>query len=155
MASGSETANKALIRRWFDEVWNSSRTDLIEELRAPDIQATGLGDSGSISRGEEPFRVFYSNLKEAFPDLHIRIDDMLAEADKVAVRLTLEGTHAGQALGVHPTGNRVQFSGIVIARIQNGRIAEAWNSLDQWAILKQIGAVPNHNIRENFLTTRI
>ncbi len=155
MASGSETTNKALIRRWFEEVWNGGRTDLIDELRAPDTQATGLGDAGSMSRGDAPFRVFYSNLKEAFPDLHIRIDDMLAEGDKVAVRLTLAGTHMGPALGPLPTGNRVEFGGIIIARIQDGRIAEAWNSLDQWAILKQIGAVPQHNVRENFLTTRI
>lgn len=154
MASSREAENKDLIRRWFDEVWNGDRVDLIGHLRAPDANAVGLEDNGSVSRGDGPFRVFYSNLKGAFPDLRIQIEDILAEGDKVAVRIVAEGTHHGDVLGPQPTGNRVRFSGIVIARVVEGRIVEAWNSLDHLAILKQIGAVPANSIRENFLTTR-
>lgn len=154
MASNREAENKTLIRRWFDEVWNGGRTDLIDDLRAADANAVGLEEAPSVSRGDGPFRVFYSNLKGTFPDLHIRVEDILAEADKVAVRIVAEGTHRGAVLGPQPTGNRVAFSGIVIVRIVDGRIVEAWNSIDQLAILKQIGAVPVNSIRDNFLTTR-
>lgn len=149
-----EAKNKALLTRWFEEVWNRGRADLIDEMRAPDTIATGLSDRGAESRGDGPFRIFYSNLRETFPDLEIRIEDMIAEGDRVVARICLEGTHTGIALGPAPTGQTISFSGMVMVRIANGRIVQAWNSLDQLGLLKQMGAIPAGAVRDHYLSTR-
>lgn len=137
----SETENKALIRRWFEEVWNQGRERVIQQLRSPDTVATGLGEGGGESRGSAPFQAFYSNMRQAFPDLRIKIEDIISEGDKVVVRITAEGTHLGDGFGVGASGRRVIFGGIIITRIADGKIAESWNSLDQLGLLKQIGAL--------------
>jgi predicted ester cyclase len=146
--------NKALIRRWFEEVWNQGREDLIDELRAPDTIATGLAEGGGPAQGSAPFKVFFSNLRGTLPDLHVIVEDMLAEGDRVAVRYSIEGTHYGDAMGVAPTGQRVRFSGISIARIAGGKIAESWNNLDQLALLTQIGAIPTNEGGNRFVARR-
>ena len=153
MHPSTEDENRALVRRWFEEVWNRGREELIEQLRAPDTRATGLGEGNRESLGHAPFRAFYSNLRRTFPDLHVTIEDIIAEGDKIAVRITMAGTHMGDALGTAPTGRTVSFGGIVMARIVNGRIAEAWNNIDQLGILKQIGALPADSRPDRFLTT--
>ena len=152
-ATTAENSNKALIRRWFDEVWNHGREDLIEELRAPDMVATGLGEGNQESRGHAPFRAFYANMRGTLPDLQVTIEDVLAEGDRVSVRISIEGTHMGDALAP-ATGRRVNFSGIVIARISDGKIAEAWNNLDQLSFLRQIGALTDEPGPDRFLTQR-
>jgi steroid delta-isomerase-like uncharacterized protein len=149
-----ESENKALIRRWFDEVWNQGRQEAIDQLRAPDAVATGLGERNARSEGPEPFKAFFTNLRAALPDLRVRIEDILAEEDKIAVRLSGEGTHRGSGFGVAPSGRRVQVTGITIIRIADGKIVEAWNSLDQLGLLTQLGVVPGHTGPDRFLTTR-
>jgi len=153
-APSTESQNKAFVRRWFEEVWNQGREDLIDEMRAPDAVATGLGESVAESRGTREFKIFYRNLRAAFPDLRVTVEDIVAENDKVAVRITLEGTHIGDALGVPPTGNRVRYGGITMARIAGGKIVEAWNNLDQLALLQQVGALPANLGPDRFLTRR-
>lgn len=145
--------NKALIRRWIEEVWNQGREDLIDQMRAPDTLTTGLGEGGQESRGDAPFRAFYKNLRGTFPDLHLTIEDVIAEGDKVVARLTMEGTHMGSLLAP-ATGRSVTFTGTVIARIANGKIAESWNNLDQLGMLRQIGALPPESGPDRFLTRR-
>jgi len=152
-ATRTENENKALIRRWFDEVWNQGREDLIDQMRAPDTVATGLGEGGRESRGHAPFRAFYSNLRGTFPDLRLTVEDVIAEGDKISVRISLEGTHMGDALAP-ATGRKVKFGGIVMARIAGGRIAEAWNNLDQLGMLRQIGALPADGGPDRFLAQR-
>src|SRR5215472_12493201 len=105
-----EERNKALIRRWFDEVWNQRRADLIDEFRASDAVASGLEEGRTESRGKTPFEAFHSNLSAAFPDLRMTIEDMVAEGNKVAIRLRADGTHDGSAFGVQATGQPVTFS---------------------------------------------
>ena len=94
-----EDENKALLHCWFEEVWNRGREELIEQLRAPDTRATGLGEGNRESLGYAPFRAFYSNLRRTFPDLHVTVEDIIAEGDKIAVRISMAGTHMGDALG--------------------------------------------------------
>lgn len=144
-------ANKALIARWFEEVWNQGRSELIDEMRAPETVAIGLAGGSQESLGPEPFKAFYTNLRRALPDLRVTVEDTLAEADKVAVQISIAGTHMGDTLGVPPTGNAVQFSGIILARIEDGKIAQAWNNLDLLALLKQIGAVSDPAGSDRFL----
>jgi steroid delta-isomerase-like uncharacterized protein len=155
MEVNTASENKALIERWFEEVWNQGREELIDELRAPETVATGLAEGGAPAQGSAPFKAFFANLRGTLPDLHVTIEEMLAEGDKVAVRYSIEGTHYGDAMGVAATGQKVRIGGISMARIAGGKIAEAWNNLDQLGLLTQIGAVPTTQGRDRFLTRRV
>ena len=146
--------NKAVVRRWFDEVWNQGREASVDELFSADAVAHGLGDSEADVHGPEEFKPFVANIRAAIPDTRIQIDDMLSEGDRVAVRVTLKGTHTGEGLGVPPTGRRVSIQGIIIARFVAGRMVEAWNSYDQLGLLRQVGALPGPGNRDTFLSAR-
>ena len=134
-------ANKALVRRWFEEVWNQGREETVDELFAADGAGYGLGDADVTTHGPAEFKIFMRNLRGGLPDIHMTLEDILAEGDRVMVRLSLAGTHRGSQLGVAPTGRRVQIAGIVVVRIVSGQIMEGWNSWDQLGLLRQIGAV--------------
>ena len=146
--------NKALVRRWFKEVWNEGREDTIDELFAAHGIGYGLGDTDVELHGPPEFKPFVRNLRGALPDIHITIDDMLAEGDKVTVRITVEGTHKGANLGIAPSGRRVRIAGLVIVRIANGQLVEGWNSWDQLGLLRQIGALPAQQGPDQFATAR-
>jgi steroid delta-isomerase-like uncharacterized protein len=146
---------KALIHRWFEEVWNHGREATIDELFAQDGIAYGLGEEGAEVRGPNEFKIFWQNLRTALPDIHIRIEDTIADGDKVAVRVLLAGTHTGAGLGVRPSGNCVAIGGIVIVRVSGGQIVEGWNSWDQLGLLQQIGAIQAPRGSDHFLTARI
>jgi steroid delta-isomerase-like uncharacterized protein len=115
----------------------------------------GLGEGGSDAVGRDHFRVFWRNLRTALPDLHIRVEDTVTEGDKVAIRITLEATHLGEGLGVPPSNERVKVGAIVIARIVDGKITEAWNNWDQLALLQQIRAVPAFRPADRFLSAQV
>ena len=138
-------SNKATARRWFEEVWNQGRKETIHELFAGEGVAHGLGDSEADVVGPAQFEIFAGNLRGALPDLNITVDDILSEGDSLAIRVTLRGKHTGHGLGVEPTGRKVNIQGIIIARLRNGQLIEAWNSYDQLGLLRQIGALPTPN----------
>lgn len=134
--------NKALLRRWFEEVWNKGRAEAIDELFAADGTAHGLVDAGGESlRGPTGFRPFYQKLRDALPDTEVVVEDMVAEGDKVAARCTVRGTHLGDTLGVAASGRAVEFTGICIVRLRDGQIVEAWNNFDFMAMFQQLGAL--------------
>ncbi|HTM48735.1 MAG TPA: ester cyclase [Bryobacteraceae bacterium] len=135
-------ANKQLVRRWFEEVWNQGREDTIDELLAESGIGHGLGEGEVDLHGPKEFKPFVRNLRGSLPDLRIVIDDILSQDDKVLVRLRLEGTHDGAGLGVQPTGRRVSIAGMVLVQVCGGQIMEGWNSWDQLGLLRQIGALP-------------
>jgi steroid delta-isomerase-like uncharacterized protein len=144
---------KATVRRGFEEVWNQGREAAIDELFSAVAVAHGLGDSELDVHGPAEFKPFVANIRGSIPDTHIRVEDILSEGDRVAVRVTLEGTHTGQGLGVPPTGRRVSIQGIMIVRIVYGQIVEGWNSYDQLGLLRQIGALPGPGLSDRFLST--
>jgi steroid delta-isomerase-like uncharacterized protein len=135
-------ANKALINRWFEEVWNQGRESTIDELFAATGVVHGLGDTETDVAGPAQLKVFVHNFRGAIPDVHMTVEDAVAEGDKVSVRNRVEGTHKGAGLGVAPSGRRISIAGIIIARIRDGQIVEGWNSWDQLGFLRQIGALP-------------
>jgi steroid delta-isomerase-like uncharacterized protein len=147
-------ANKQLVRRWFEEVWNQGREETIDELFATNGIGYGLGDTEAPVQGPAGIRPFVRNLRGAIPDIHMKIEDSIAEGDKVTVRITVEGTHQGGQLGVAPTGRRIKIAGVVIIRIANGQIVEGWNSWDQLGLLRQIGALPAQKGPDQFTTAR-
>lgn len=143
--------NEAVVRRWFEEVWNQGCEASIDELFPTGSVAHGLGDSEQDVHGPDEFKPFVANIRGALPDTHISIDDIFSDGDRVAVRVTLRGSHTGQGFGVPPTGRRVSIQGIIIVRLVDGRIREGWNSYDQLGLLRQIGALPGAGRRDTFL----
>jgi len=142
---------KEIVRRWFEEVWNQGREETIDELLAPEGVAHGLGEAGAEVRGPEGFKPFFRNLRGSFPDLHIRIEEIISEGEWAAVRVVLEGTHKGDGLGVPASGRRVRVSGIVLLRTAGNRIVEGWNNWDQLGLMQQIGAIPAPGKTDRFL----
>lgn len=134
--------NKELTRRWFEEVWNQRRGETIEELMAPSAVAHGLAAADGLGprNGPPAFRAFWSQFCGAFPDLKIRVEDLIAEEDRVAARISFTGTHQGPHLGTAPTGNQVRGTGITITRWRDGQIVEGWNEFDALGIFLATGA---------------
>jgi steroid delta-isomerase-like uncharacterized protein len=131
-------ANKALIRRWFDEVWTKGSVDAIDELMSTSAVICGLGEDFC---GPDGFKPFHAAYRAAFPDVEIHVDDVVAEGDMVAARWSGSGTHRGDALGFPATGKRVEFRGMVFARVEDGKLVAGWNNFDQLGMLQQLGAV--------------
>ena len=135
-------ANKALVQRWFDEVWNKGRAEAIEEMFDEYGIAHGLSDDpANPIRGPRDFRPFHTLFREAFPKMMIVVEDMVAEGDKVAARCSVRAKHEGEFLGRSATDSPVEFTGIAIVRIDNGKIVEAWNNFDFMTLHKQVGLI--------------
>jgi len=128
----------AVIRAWFEELWNQGREDTIDRLLAVDGRAHGLG---APLVGRESFRVFYRGFRQAFPDIHVDCVRSVTEGDMVSVHCHVTGTHSGPGLGA-PTGRPVDFWGHCMARIQNGQMVEGWNTFDFLTCYQQIGLMP-------------
>jgi len=136
------TANKELVQRWFDDVWNRSWTESIDELFAADGLAHGLSEGKDVPlKGAADFKVFHRKFKDAFPDLTVDVVDMVAEGDKVAARCAVKGKHEGDSLGIAATKAPVDFEGITIVRIKEGKIVEAWNHFDFARMYRQLGTL--------------
>src|SRR5918993_426181 len=132
--------NKALIQRWFDEVWNKGREESIGEMFADDGVAHGLSeDVNHPITGPKQFIPFHQTFRGAFPDIKAEIEDMIAEGDKVVARCTVRGKHRGDHLGIAASQSPVDFTGIAIVRIRDGKIVEAWNNFDFMRMNKQVG----------------
>jgi predicted ester cyclase len=133
-------ANKELYRRWFEEVVTGGDLALADELLAPGYRLHFPGMPGPIDR--EAHKALVTMFRTAFPDWVETVDDVIAEGDKVVIRVTGRGTHEGDFQGVLPTGRQVTATGVGIGRIENGRIAEAWAAYDALGLMQQLGAVP-------------
>src|SRR5918994_2097009 len=134
--------NVALIRRWFEEVWNKGREEAIDEMFAADGIAHGLNDEGGkIMRGAVDYKPFFRTFRSAFPEIEVIVEDTVAEGDKVAARCLVRGKHQSDSLGFAATGKSTEFTGITIVRIEKGKIVEAWNNFDFMTMYKQLGAL--------------
>ncbi len=139
--------NKALSRRWFEEVWNNRRREAIAELSHPSATTYGLAE-GATAVGIEQFLPFYDRFIATFPDMLITVEDVIGEGDKTAIRLTATGTHKGDAMGIPPTNKKVTFSGIILVRWKDGKIIEAWNEFDAWGMMQQLTGPASMKIKQ-------
>lgn len=96
---------------------------------------------GKGRRGPEGFRMLFGAFTTAYPDMNVMIEETVSQDDKVVVRCTVRGTHTGQGIGVPPTGNRIEFTGLCIMRIRDGKIVEAWNQYDFMSMYQQLGVL--------------
>jgi len=127
--------NKAIVRR-FIEAYNKRNLDSIDDFVAPDY----VDHTNKV--GREGLKQLFNMGFKAFPDWHETIEDIIAEGDKVWVRVTYTGTNTGEWLGLAPTGNKITAMGAVdIYRIANGKLAEYWNVTDAMDFNKQLGII--------------
>jgi steroid delta-isomerase-like uncharacterized protein len=132
--------NKSLIHRWFAEVWNSGNAASIGDMLLDDAVIHGLNDpSGNAVEGIDAFRAFHAQFREAFPDILVNVEDVIAEGDKVVARCSVRAKHTGESLGIAVTNSTVDFTGIAIVRVSDGKIAEAWNNFDFLTMNQQLG----------------
>ena len=127
--------NKTIIRRLFEAVNNQDLSKL-DELIAPDY----LRHARQLE-GPEDLKGALTTMYRGFPDLHVTIKDIIAEGDKVWVRIILTGTHTGEYHGIAPTGNKFTTDSADIWRIANGKIKEQWMVDDMLDLYKQLGAI--------------
>ena len=106
---------------------------------APDARFYGWAPEPLDADGH---KAFMSALLAAFPDSRFVVDDVITEGEKVAVRHRLQGTHQAELQGIPATGRQVEVNGIVIFRIENGKVAEAWLNADIMGMMQQLGVVP-------------
>jgi steroid delta-isomerase-like uncharacterized protein len=132
--------NKALVRRWFEEVWNQGRADAIDEMLAAEGIVHGLSDEPGVPlKGPAGFKPFHQTFRGAFPDIDVIVEEAIAEGDMVAVRCSVRGKHTGGHLGVAASQAAVEFDGMSLVRIAGGKIVECWNNYDFMTMNRQIG----------------
>jgi predicted ester cyclase len=132
--------NKALVRRFYDEI-DKGNLAAIDELVAENYLDHNPPPFPGLQPGlagvKQQFKIFL----EATPGYH-RIDDQIAEDDKVVTRLTAIGTHEGEMFGIAPTGKKLEMTATVIHRIANGKLVEKWSNKDVLGFLRQLGVLP-------------
>jgi steroid delta-isomerase-like uncharacterized protein len=134
----STETNKAIVRRYFDQVLNKQQHDLAEEFLAETIELHGT----DLAPGLEVVKQWLTMFAAAFPDGHYTVEDVVAEGDRVVVRTTFTGTHQAEMQGIPATGKAVSISSITIFRLDNGKIAEGWLINDNLGMMQQLGIIP-------------
>jgi predicted ester cyclase len=122
--------NKALARRWFEEVWNQGREETIDEMFHPEGKAEGFPTPEAIIAGAEQFKEIYRQFRKTFSGIHVEIEDLISEDDKVAIRWFASMRHTGEGITVAPTKEAVSLPGATFFRCKHGKIVAGWNLMD-------------------------
>ena len=133
--------NKAPFRRTYEKLLNSGDLSVAEQLVAPDF--VNHEAPPGRDRGPESLRGLAVMLRTAFPDLHFEIEELVAEGDVVAGRLTMSGTHEGPLMGTPPTGRSMRQEHMHFVRFGGGKAVEHWGVRDDLGMMQQLGLMPN------------
>lgn len=136
----TERENKAHARRFNEEVWGRYDFDVLDDLVADEF----VGHNPSLPQplhGPGEVRETAEMLHAAFPDIEVELEQVIAEGDWTAQRLTATATHEGELMGVESTGNRVEFTGMNISRLEDGEWVEGYELWDMLGLLQQLGVV--------------
>jgi steroid delta-isomerase-like uncharacterized protein len=128
--------NKALVRRFVDEIFIHGRPESVDELLADDFVPHTWPSTG---HPKDDLKAAIGRVGKALEDSHFTIDDMIAEGDRVAVRLTSGATQVGVFMGLPPSGKSYEIEEIHIFRIRDGKVVEHWHQLDQMGLMRQLG----------------
>ena len=138
----STEANKAIARRFLEEVLGQGKLAVVDEIVAPEHKSSGPGSVPGLPPGPEGTKMFVGIYRSAFPDIHFTIDDQIADGERVVTRWTAHGTHKGELMGIPPTGKSTTVHGMTLDRIVNGKMVESWAVFDQLGMLQQLGVIP-------------
>jgi steroid delta-isomerase-like uncharacterized protein len=138
----STDANKAIVVQLYEEVFNKGDLNLADKLVAPNAVDHEPQRSPGAPGGPQGLKALVTMLRNAFPDDHYMIDDLIAEGDKVVARLTHSGTHLGAFWGLPPTGKHISTTSIHIFRFADGQLVEHWASRDDMSLMQQLGVIP-------------
>jgi steroid delta-isomerase-like uncharacterized protein len=133
--------NKAIVRRLFAELWNTGNLSMADQIFAATYEHHDPS-TPDFGRGPDSEKKRASLYRNAFPDLHLTIEDVIAEGETVMTRWSCQGTHKGDLNGIAPTGKRFTFTGVTIARVSNGKIVEGFVNWDALGLMQQLGVVP-------------
>ena len=137
---------EAVVRAWFKEVWDEGNEEAIDRLLAPDAVAHGLTAEGL--RGPEAFKPYVRAMRKALGDLEVEVVQTVTEGDRVAAHCHVVARHAGELFGVAPSNQPVDFWGVTIARVRDGRLVEGWNCFDFLRMYQQMGWVKDPPLPE-------
>jgi steroid delta-isomerase-like uncharacterized protein len=137
-ASSLQEQNKAVARRAFEEILSRGRFELAEELYARDFINHGIHRNASLEEDQAALKGWH----EAFPDISIMPEKLIAEEDLVTIYWVARGTNTGAGNGLPATGKKAELAGITIWRIIDGKIKEEWSAFDQLSMMQQLGVLP-------------
>jgi predicted ester cyclase len=141
-----EEQNKAVLKRFWEEVWDQGKLDVVDEIFHPNFVDHGLAP-GLTKQGPEGAKEAVLQFRSAIPDLYLKIDHMVAEGDKVMTRWEAGGTQSGPMKSgrgtIPPTNKRATVRGFTINRLEDGKIIDAWDNFDIMGMLQQLGVIPS------------
>jgi predicted ester cyclase len=129
-----------VLRRWFEQVWNAGNESVIDELYGP--SAVAHGQPATPVPGPEGFKPVYRMFRQAFPNMHIEVTHAVSEGDLGVVHCRVTGTNTGELMGIAATNRSVDFTGMTMGRVVEGRILEGWNNYDFITMYQQLGVEP-------------
>jgi steroid delta-isomerase-like uncharacterized protein len=138
---GAIDQNKAIARRWSEELWSQGKLAVADEIIAPDYERHDPGDPFP-AKGPADVKRIVQMLRSMLPDFHIEVDAIIAEGDFVVSRYTATGTDTVGYMGMPATGKAIRTQAIQIFRFSNGKIVESWAARDDLGTLKQLGHFP-------------
>jgi steroid delta-isomerase-like uncharacterized protein len=130
-------ANKLLVRRWFEQVWNEKSEAAIDEMLSPQGKSHGFPEADSVLVGTEAFKAVHRTFCGAFPDVHVDVVEIVAEGDRVAVRWRVSMTHLGDHLGFPASGKKETMAGSTFAIVKGSQIVDGWNYMDMQALMQK------------------
>jgi predicted ester cyclase len=132
--------NKAIVRRYHDELFNKGNLAVADEVFDPNYLNSAFGKMG-LPRGPEGFKQYVSMMRTAYPDFHLTIEDQVAEGDKEVHRVIARGTHKGALMDIAPTNKQVEVSAIAIDQFSGGKVVESWAEVDMFGMMQQLGVI--------------
>jgi steroid delta-isomerase-like uncharacterized protein len=138
VGGGTMDANKALAMRFWSDVVNDGRFEVIDQIVAADY----LQHQADVPPGREGLAAFQRSVRTAFPDQRATVEDVLVDGDRVMTRTVIRATHTGPLGKLAPTGRSIEITVIDVWRVQDGRLREHWGVLDNLSFMRQLGALP-------------